>query len=183
MGDHVCPWWLAYTFDNPMRALFHKPDLMFAPHVREGMTVADIGCGMGYFSIGLAKIVKESGKVIAVDLQGKMLEKMEKRAKKKGVGAVIHPIQCNEHDIGISEPLDFALAFWMAHETPDVERFFDQVYQALKPGGLFFITEPRFHVKVEDFGRELEFSAKVGFEVKEEPLVKFSHASVLKKAD
>ena len=182
MKDHVCPWWFAYTFDNPLRTLFHKPEIMFAPYVKEGMTVADIGCGLGYFSIGLAKMVKGNGKVIAVDLQDKMLEKMEKRAGRKGVGEIIHPIQCNENDIGVAEPLDFALTFWMAHEVPDVGRLFGQIHAAIKPGGLFFITEPRFHVSADEYREELEKAAKVGFAFKEEPLVKFSYAAVLQKS-
>lgn len=183
MGNHVCPWWFAYTFDNPLRTLFHKPELMFSGYVREGMTVADIGCGLGYFSIGLARLVKDSGKVIAVDVQKKMLEKMAPRASKQGVGQIISPVQCRADNIGINEPLDFALAFWMAHETPDVERFFGQIHDVLKPGGLFFITEPKFHVSAVEYRRELEIAARAGFAVKEEPLVKFSHAAVLKKVD
>ena len=71
----------------------------------------------------------------------------------------------------------------MAHETPDVERFFGQVHLALKPGGLFFITEPKFHVSEVEYRHELAIAAKVGFEVKEEPVVRFSHATVMKKAD
>ena len=80
MGDHVCPWWLAYTFDNPIRRFFHKPDQMLSQYVKEGMTVADIGCGMRFFSIGLAKIVKGNGKVIAADIQKKILEVIEYNA-------------------------------------------------------------------------------------------------------
>jgi ubiquinone/menaquinone biosynthesis C-methylase UbiE len=57
-SGHVCPWWLAYSFDNPLRRIFHKPEKIFASMVRPGMTVADIGCGMGYFSLGLARIVE-----------------------------------------------------------------------------------------------------------------------------
>ncbi len=183
MGNHVCPWWLAYTFDNPFRAFFHKPEQILSPYVQEGMTVADIGCGMGYFSIGLALLVGENGKVIAIDIQDKMLEKMEQRAKKRGVGKLIHPIQCSGHDIGISEPLDFALAFWMAHEAPNVEKFFAQIYAVLKPGGMLFITEPKFHVSADEYRRELGCAVKKGFKVLEEPNVKFSHAVVLKKED
>ena len=183
MANHVCPWWLAYTFDNPMRALFHKPELLFGPYVNEGMTVADIGCGMGCFSIGLARMVGESGKVIAVDLQVKMLETMARRAAKQGVHHIISPSQCSEDDLGINEPLDFALAFWMVHETPDIERLFGQIHATLKPGGLFFITEPRYHVSEAKYRRELTLAAKVGFAVKEEVVVKLSHATILKKAD
>ena len=39
----------------------------------EGMTVLDVGCGMGFFSIGLAKLVGDKGCVIAADVQPKML--------------------------------------------------------------------------------------------------------------
>ena len=52
----VCPWWLAYTFDHRIRRLFHKPEQMFAPYLRKGMTALDIGCGMGFFSIGMAQL-------------------------------------------------------------------------------------------------------------------------------
>jgi ubiquinone/menaquinone biosynthesis C-methylase UbiE len=183
MGSHVCPWWFAYTFDNPLRTLFHKPELMFSRYVSEGMTVADIGCGLGYFSIGLARLVRESGKVIAVDIQGEMLDRMVRRASKQEVREIISPVQCGADNIGIDEPLDFALAFWMAHETPDVERFFAQVHSALKPGGLFFITEPKIHVSAEEYRRELEIAGKAGFTVAEEPPVRFSHAALLRKAD
>ena len=183
MGTHVCPWWFAYTFDNPLRSLFHKPELLFSRYVREGMTVADIGCGLGYFSIGLARLVRESGKVIAVDIQGEMLDRMVRRASKQGVREIVSPVQCGDDNIGIDEPLDFALAFWMAHETPDVKRFFVQIHSALKPGGLFFIAEPKIHVSADEYRRELEIAEKVGFTVEEEPPVRFSHAVVLRKAD
>lgn len=53
MAKHVCPWWLAYAFDNPLRRIFHKPEEMFAPYLREGMIAIDLGCGMGYFSISM----------------------------------------------------------------------------------------------------------------------------------
>ena len=183
MGDHVCPWWLAYTFDNPLRALFHKPDHLFSSFIKPGMTVADIGCGLGYFSIGMAKLVGENGKVLAVDIQEKMLEKMEKRSRRRGFGETIHPIQCSESDISISEPLDFALTFWMAHETPNVESFLGQIHKVLKPGGYYYITEPKFHVSADDYKREMDLAAKVGFVIKEEPSVNFSYASVLQRSD
>jgi 2-polyprenyl-3-methyl-5-hydroxy-6-metoxy-1,4-benzoquinol methylase len=70
-NGHVCPWWLAYTFDNPIRKLFHKPQKMLSLYVKEGMSVMDVGCGMGFFSIGMARMVGDNGNVIAVDLQKK----------------------------------------------------------------------------------------------------------------
>ena len=67
-NGHVCPWWLAYTFDNPLRKLFHKPQIILAPYVKAGMRVMDVGCGMGFFSIGMAKLVGDNGKVFCVGM-------------------------------------------------------------------------------------------------------------------
>src|SRR5450759_4723487 len=71
---HICPWWLAYIFDNPLRSWLHNTRKILAPYLREGMTAVDIGCGMGFFSRGMAKIVGDGGRVISVDLQQKMLD-------------------------------------------------------------------------------------------------------------
>ena len=54
MSEHgVCPWRHAYLFDNWLRRLLHNPKKMLGAHVRPGMTVMDVGCGMGVFSIGM----------------------------------------------------------------------------------------------------------------------------------
>ncbi|MBN1930432.1 MAG: methyltransferase domain-containing protein, partial [Desulfobacterales bacterium] len=108
MAKYVCPWWLAYTFDNPLRGIFHKPEKIFAPYLNEGMTAIDIGCGMGYFSIGMARIVGKTGKLISVDLQQEMLNTLIKRADKMGVAKRITTFLCDENNIGINEKVDFA---------------------------------------------------------------------------
>ena len=81
---HVCPWWLGYFIDNPLRRLIHNPEKIVGPYVKPGMTVMDVGCGMGLFSIGMARMVGDGGLVIAVDLQQKMLDGLQKRAKRAG---------------------------------------------------------------------------------------------------
>lgn len=181
MKNHVCPWWLAYSFDNPIRAFFHKPETILAPYLQSGMTVADIGCGFGYFTIGLARILAGSGQVIGVDLQPEMLEKAKKRAKKAGCTNHITFRQCHANDIAITEPLDFALAFWMAHETPDIRSFLTQIHACLKPSGLFLITEPTFHVSAEHFDREVQIAEEVGLTLKDYPNVKFSRSALLSR--
>jgi ubiquinone/menaquinone biosynthesis C-methylase UbiE len=91
MNEHLCPWWLGYTFDNRLRRLFHNPQKILGTYIQPGATVADIGCGMGFFSIGMARIVGENGKVIAADLQKKMLDILMKRAARAGVANRITP--------------------------------------------------------------------------------------------
>jgi ubiquinone/menaquinone biosynthesis C-methylase UbiE len=180
---HVCPWWFAYTFDNPLRSMFHNPEKMLSPYVREGMNVADIGCGLGYFSLGLARIVKKNGRVLAIDIQQQMLERLRKRAGKSGLSEIIHPHLCQDNNIGIREPLDFALAFWMIHEAPAPETLFSQLYKSLKPSGTLMIAEPLFHVSKQEFQRELQIAINTGFTLLDKPVIRWSRAAVLKKDD
>ncbi len=179
--NRVCPWWLAYSFDNPFRRFLHDPEALLGPFVREGMTVADIGCGLGYFSIAMARMVGERGRIIAVDVQQEMLSRMLKRAEGAGVASRIRAVRTTGNDIGITEPVDFVLAFWMVHEVPDIPRFFSQVASALKETGRLFIAEPRMHVSEREFREEIEQARSAGLQVSASAHVRISRAALLSK--
>jgi ubiquinone/menaquinone biosynthesis C-methylase UbiE len=178
---HICPWWLAYTFDNPLRRYFHDPQDILMPYLREGMTAIDLGCGLGYFSRAMAKIVGDAGKVISVDLQTEMLAITRKRAERDGVAHRIEFLLAKEDDLGVTEQADFALAFWMVHEVTDTTNFFRQVYGILKPGGTFLIAEPKMHVTQARFDAMLPVTAKAGFHITAAPSIRFSRSVVCKK--
>ncbi len=179
--DAICPWWLAYTFDNPLRRILHKPDQMLGSYVREGMTVADIGCGMGYFSIAMAEMVGERGSVIAADIQQEMLDILRKRAEKRGVAERIRLVKAQKDDIGINVPVDFVLTFWMVHETGNIRRFLDQIGSILKKEGKLFIAEPRLHVSRAKFQETMQHAREAGFTVNEAPNVRISRSALLVK--
>lgn len=179
--DHVCPWWLAYSFDNPLRRFLHDPVALLGPHVKPGMSVADIGCGLGYFSLALSRLVGPDGKVLAVDLQQEMLDRMEKRARKRGLGRNIRSIRAAKDDIGISEPVDFVLCFWMVHEVVDIPRFFKQVSSVLRNGGKILIAEPRLHVSASRFKEILQHGRDAGLVVLPGPPVRMSRSALLLK--
>jgi SAM-dependent methyltransferase len=90
--DRICQWWLAYTFDNPLRRFLHDPEALLASHVREEMTVADFGCGMGYFTLALASLVGDRGAVIAVDVKPEMPAITGRRAEQAEVARGIRPV-------------------------------------------------------------------------------------------
>ena len=89
LGQHTCPWWLGYTFDNPLRGLIHDPEEILGDFVEPGQTVVDIGCGLGYFSIALAKIVGPKGKVIALDIQRQMIQRARRRVERHGIASQV----------------------------------------------------------------------------------------------
>ncbi|MFC1882137.1 methyltransferase domain-containing protein [Thermodesulfobacteriota bacterium] len=179
-GHHgVCPWWLAYTFDNPLRRLIHKPQKILGNYVKEGMTVMDLGCGMGHFSIGMAGLVGSTGKVIAVDLQQNMLDIMSKRSRRASLDDRIIPHLCRADAIDIDESVDFILAFWMVHEVPDQSQFFKQLKLLLAAEGKILITEPKMHVTVQDLENTVEIAHSCGLQCIEKPDIRFSHAALL----
>lgn len=178
---HVCPWWLAYTFDNPLRRYVHDPRRILGPYLREGMTAVDIGCGMGFFSLGMAAIVGDSGLVVSVDLQQEMLGITRRRAERDGVSNRIRLARVEQGDIGVTVPADFVLGFWMVHEVADLQAFFRQVFGVLKPSGTFLIAEPRIHVSRSRFEEILAFARAAGFTVSDAPRIRFSRTVVLKK--
>jgi ubiquinone/menaquinone biosynthesis C-methylase UbiE len=69
----VCPVERAGWLTNPVRRWFQNPERILKDYVKEGMTVLDIGCGPGFFSVAMATMVGETGKVIAADIQDGML--------------------------------------------------------------------------------------------------------------
>lgn len=173
-NTHVCPWWLAYTFDNPLRRLLHNPQKLLAGLVQEDQTVMDIGCGMGHFSIGMARMVGANGCVISVDVQAKMLEKVRARAEQGGLLARIHLHQCQADRIGLSDPVDFVLAFWMVHEVPDRKAFLTEVRDLLKPEARFLVAEPKFHVSASNFQKTVDLACSVGLKQRAGPNVSMS---------
>ena len=66
---HTCPWWLCFTFDNPLRGLLQNPFRILNGYVNQGDIVLDIGPGMGYFTFPISEMTGGSGKVVALDIQ------------------------------------------------------------------------------------------------------------------
>jgi FkbM family methyltransferase len=106
------------------------------------MTVLDIGCGPGLFSIAMAKMVGKSGKVIAADLQDGMLQKLQKKIRQTELEGKIELVKCDTDKINIHERVDFILAFFMVHEVSDKQSFFTQLKNILKEEGVQFFKVP-----------------------------------------
>ena len=180
-SNRVCPWWLCRSFDNPVRRLFQKPELLLAPYLKPRMIAVDIGCGMGYFTLGMATLVGPGGRVVAVDLQQQMLDALEKRARKAGLADRILLHRCQPTSLGVEGPVDFTLAFWMAHEVPDKRRFFGEIWTILKPGGRLLLAEPTFHVTKRNFERTAAVCREAGFQLVEKPAIAISRAVLMTK--
>lgn len=180
--DHrVCPVGAARMFDNPLRLLIHQPGKMLRDYVKPGSKVLDFGCGLGFFSIAMAKMVGEGGLVIAADLQDVMLQGLMKRARRAGVADRIRPHLTAPDRIGLEEQVDFAIACWVIHETPDVDAAFRELASALVPGGRLYVMEPKSHASEGEFGEMLASATAAGLREVARPRSAGSRAVVLER--
>lgn len=97
----------------------------------EGMVFADIGTGTGFFARAASDIVGQHGTVYAIDMSDQMLAHL----RNGGLPANIVPIHSGEYDIPLPDgTADFAFLAFVAHETPDLERFLTEISRIGKPG-------------------------------------------------
>lgn len=175
----ICPVERAGALDHPVRKLLQNPKKILSPYIRQGMTVVDLGCGPGFFTIEMSKLLMGSGEVIAADLQEGMLDIVRQKIKGTESGKMIKLHKCREDGIGLTVEADFVLAFYMIHEVPDQDKLFKELNSILKPDGRLLIIEPKFHVSKKSFDTMIEKLKSNGFEIDRTPKVFFSRAIVL----
>jgi 2-polyprenyl-3-methyl-5-hydroxy-6-metoxy-1,4-benzoquinol methylase len=181
---HVCPWWIGWLLLSPLRRWLEHPERLLAPHIRAGMTVLEPGCGMGYFSLPLARMVGPAGRVLCVDLQPRMLAGLRRRAAKAGLSGRIEAI-----DGTLDEPaldgrrgtVDVAVAIHMVHEVPDVPAFLGRLAELLRPGGRLLIIEPKGHVSAEAFAGTVRSGLAAGLVERGRPLGPEARAVLLER--
>ena len=184
MAEHVCPFWVGYLLLSPLRKLFNSPSRILGPLVRPGMTVLDAGTAMGFFSLPLAELVGESGHVVCVDLQEKMIAALRKRAGQAGLENRMDFRVCTKESLSIDDmegKVDFALAVAVVHEVPDPRRFFTEIFRALKTRSNLLFVEPAGHVTNDDFAGSVALARSVGFEVQVTRKIFRNHSAILTK--
>lgn len=128
-----------------LRRLTQPPARVIARSgVKPGMTILDLGCGSGAFTLPAARVVGEQGKVYALDIQPAMLRQLERRLARQ-----------RNHDIGNvelkkasayelpfpDESLDLVMSVAAFHEIPDKPRALREVKRVLKKSGTLALTE------------------------------------------
>jgi len=180
-NNRVCPVERAGSLDSRIRRWFQNPQKILRPYIVEGMTVLDVGCGPGFFSIDMAYMVGKAGRVIASDLQEGMLQKLRDKIKGTEVEKRITLHKCEENKIGITDHVDFVLLFYMVHEVPNKFSFFDEIATILKPNGQVLLVEPPFHVSKLAFEETIKNTRDAGFSDTEGPHILFHKTAILKK--
>lgn len=174
----VAKWHHLILYPDWIRRLHQRPGKLLGAFVKPGMTAADIGCGLGFYTVELARMVGENGHVSAVDFQPEMLSITKRKVRKAGVSERVEIVKCRQDDISVMGRFDFVLSMWVSHEVEDRQRFFKQILGILKPGGKFLLAEPKLHVGEELFTEICNDVEEVGLKKILEPFVGGSRAAL-----
>ena len=150
-----------FALDNPFRRLFSNPR-KYCPYVRQNQTVADLGCGPGYFAFALAESVGLRGKVYAVDSDERAIRAVEKKAAKRGGHNVeAHAASAANIDFIHDQSVDFVLADGLlcSMAPQDHESAVGEIKRILKPDGKAFLKTARGSMSYVD---DAEWEAILG---------------------
>lgn len=167
--------------ESGFRRWTQNPRRILKPFVKEGMTVVDMGCGPGFFTLPMAGMVGAAGRVIAVDLQEEMLRKLRGRIEGTDLGDRVTLKRCKAGSIGVPGPVDFVLLFYVVHEVPSPEELLRETASILVPGGRALLVEPDFRVTRQEFGKTVETAKGAGLTVSRGPWILFSRSAVLER--
>jgi ubiquinone/menaquinone biosynthesis C-methylase UbiE len=181
-GPHICPAQFAFFLDNWIRRWIQPPGRIVGEYLASGDTVLDLGCGPGFFTLEMARRVGEVGRVYAIDLQAAMLDRVARKAERQGLKDRIYLHQCRSGRIDLAAQADFALAYYMVHETPSVAGFLNEVYGMVRPGGRLLVVEPRFHVGQKAFEAMCRAARDAGWAIEDEPTAKGGRSLLMRRS-
>lgn len=166
--DLPCPFWLGklVEIDNPLTKNNQAKEIIKYSDVQPGMYAIDLGCGPGRLTLPLAECVGPDGKVIAVDTQYKLLQKVFKKATQRN----INNIDVVHRKIGEENVPDVLCdRVFLVHvlgEIQEKQNIFNEAFRILKPGGMLTVTETKFDPHYQKQGTVLKFSEQAGFQEK-----------------
>jgi ubiquinone/menaquinone biosynthesis C-methylase UbiE len=174
---------VGYLLASPIRKFWEHPKKMLGPYVRPGMTVVEVGPAMGFFTLPLGRMVGPDGRVVAVDLQERMLRRIDEKARRAGLSDRIETRVCGRGSLGLDDlegKVDLVVAIHVVHEVPDKKGLFEQFARVLGPEGRVVLVEPKGHVEEEEFEKTIGIALGCGFNTRS-GLRNGSHSVVLER--
>ena len=139
MSHHAADWLTRNERENEERCSMMLANL----GLRRSMSVCDMGCGNGFHSLQMAKLIGEKGQVLAVDVQPEMLKLLRERTEEQGIENVI-PILGSYHNPRLPRnSVDLILMVDVYHELSHPVQMLDAMKASLKPDGVIVLVEFR----------------------------------------
>lgn len=176
----VCPFQHSGTLDAKYRRILQNPAIFLHPFIHKGMNVLDLGCGTGFCTFDIARLLDGEGKVVAADLQTEMLNKVKQKAADFKFKELISFHKCEPESVNWEgEKFNLVLLFYMFHEIPNKIHLLNELKLLLQEGGKILISEPKFHVNSNLFLKESQIAIECGYKVAKGPNIFFSRTMIL----
>jgi ubiquinone/menaquinone biosynthesis C-methylase UbiE len=177
------PEFLAGAIDNPLRRRIQPPDETAARHgIQPGMRVLEVGPGNGRYTLATARQVGESGQVVTVDIEPKMIERVRARAEAEGVANVDARV-ADVYDLPFDEgSFDAAYMIAVIGEIPDPDRAMQEFQRVLKPGGTLAFSELLMDPDYPRASTLVRKASAAGFRLREKVGNLFYYTLVFEKA-
>jgi ubiquinone/menaquinone biosynthesis C-methylase UbiE len=136
------PEFLANLIDNPLRRKIQPPSEMPIQHgIEPGMTVLEVGPGNGRYTIEIARRVGNKGRVVTVDIEPKMIERVTQRALSEKITNLDAKV-ANVYDLPFDDgAFDAICMIAVISEIPEPEKAMREFYRVLSPSGTLAFTE------------------------------------------
>lgn len=163
-GGLPCPWWLVPLLENPyVESVARASVLIERAGIEPGMRVLDAGCGPGRLTLPAARRVGPSGRVLALDLQPRMLQMLERRVREAGLANVeIVRARLGEGALPAGV-FDAALLVTVLGEIPLRLTALREIHRALRPGGVLSVTEVLPDPHYQPLARVRALASEAGF--------------------
>jgi ubiquinone/menaquinone biosynthesis C-methylase UbiE len=168
MGGHggPCPSALSWLVDNPVRRRYTRP-VLDRVGIQPGETVLEVGPGPGAFTVDAARRAEPGGKVFAIDIQPKMIAKLERHLQEAGVTNVEARV-ASAYDLPIDDrTVDRAFLITVLPEIPDPVRALHEIRRVLRPGGRLSVTEEFTDPDYPLPRTTIRWAAAAGFQLEE----------------
>lgn len=182
-ATHLHPVEDAKALEGRLRLFLQNPRKILRRYIHPGMTVLDLGCGNGYFTLEMARLLDKRGKVIAADVQKGMLEILKKKLHDSELQQQIQICHSREDSLGLTEKVDFIFAFYSFHEMRFIDNIISELPEIAGPEIRILISEQKFHVSKSTFDAIIKKLEKKGFEICEKPSVFLSRTVIMKPHD
>lgn len=136
------PQFMANLVDNPLRRRLQPPDETPARHgIERGMSVLEVGPGNGTYTLATARRVAESGRVVTVDIEPKMIERVDRRAQEEGIQNIEARV-ADVYELPFEDgSFDGVYTIAVIGHTPEPERALKESHPVLSPSGTLAFSE------------------------------------------